>query len=87
MNIEEALVSALVDALRFLEFSSDEEVNPDSAVRCMENIASNLLKLDIEKQVALRAIFLRLSELPEEDDPEFVSGIPDMAGLANLPYE
>ncbi len=81
-TIEDALAAALIDALRFLEFGTVGEVDPDSVVRCMENIASNLLQLDVAQQAALRASFVRLAGRPDEANPQFVREIPDMVGLA-----
>jgi hypothetical protein len=78
-----ALVRALIDAFLFLESADSEEVNPDSAVRCMENIASSLLSMETSDQIALRSICAKIAD--ESNDASyssFVRSLPDMIGLA-----
>ena len=79
------LVHALIDAFLFLESSGDNEVNPDSAVRCMENISSSLLALSRADQLALRLHFEEIANAT--GDPavsEFVRKLPNMIGLADM---
>jgi hypothetical protein len=76
------LVRALVDALLLLETSGPDELDPDTAVRGMENVASSLLTLDVADQRALRDLFLRLADTaPDETYSKFVRGLPTMLGL------
>jgi hypothetical protein len=78
------LLHALIEAFLFLESSGSTEVDPDSAVRCMENMSSRLLKLDASDQIALRAYFQKISD--ESHDvayKEFVRKLPDMIDLAS----
>jgi hypothetical protein len=78
------LVHAIIDALLFLESAGPNEVDPDSAVRCMENIASSLLALDKRDQLVLRSHFEKISE--ESQDPDharIVRELPDDIGLAS----
>jgi len=55
------LIQAIIDALLFLEDAAPNELDPDSAVRCMENMASSLLTLDVSDQLALRSHFDRIA--------------------------
>lgn len=77
------LIHAIIAAELFLESAGPNEVDPDSAVRCMESIASSLLALDKSDQLALRS---HLEEIAEEgQDPsysKFVRELPDSIGLA-----
>ena len=77
------IVHALIDALLLLEFSGPEEINPDTAVRGMENIASSLLSLEKSDQLNLRAQFDWIAD-NEQDAAykNFVHALPDMLGLA-----
>ena len=76
------LVHGLIDAFLFLESSGPDEVNPDSAVRCMEHIASSLLALDKSDQLALRSLFEQIAaESQDQGYKKFVLGLPDMIGL------
>jgi hypothetical protein len=80
------LVQGIIDALLFLETAGPDEVDPDSAVRCMENIASSLLELRPADQLALRSHFAAIAA--EAEDPayrDFVRALPDMIGLAAPP--
>jgi hypothetical protein len=76
------LINAIIAALLFIESSSDDEVDPDSAVRCMENISANLLALDDSDQLKLRSEFLKIAgESKDEPYSKFVRELPDMIGL------
>lgn len=78
------LVRGLIDAFLFLESSGSDEVNPDSAVRCMENISSSLLTLEQSDQLALRSQLEKIAD--NAKDPaygDFVRKLPDMIGLAS----
>lgn len=77
------LVCALIDAFLLLELSGPDEVNSDTAVRGMENMASSLLALDRYDQLALRAKLEQIAENSQEQAyRDFVRGLPDMIGLA-----
>ena len=78
------LINAIITAFLFLESSGDNEVNPDSAVRCMENISASLLALDESDQIALRSEFLNIaSESKDDVHSKFVRELSDMIGLAS----
>jgi hypothetical protein len=79
------LIYGLVDAFLFLECSGEDEVNPDSAVRCMENMSSSLLTLGHSDQIALRSHLEKIADDAQERSySEFVRALPDMIGLASL---
>lgn len=46
MEIKEAISRALIDTILFLEFSSDETINPDASVAQMEQISATLQDMD-----------------------------------------
>jgi hypothetical protein len=78
------LIQGLIDAFLFLESSGPNEVNPDSAVRCMENISSSLLALEPADQIILRSHLQSIAETAK--DPaykDFVRVLPDMIGLCS----
>jgi hypothetical protein len=84
MNNYLPLVHGIIDALIFLESAGTNELNPDSAVRCMETISASLLVLERPDQLALRS---HLEEIAAgAKDPvykKFVQKLPDMIGLAS----
>ena len=45
------LITAIVDIALFLEFSSDDVIEPDAAVEAMEQIAGQLQQLDAETKL------------------------------------
>ena len=80
------LIEGIIDAFLFLELSGSDEVNPDSAVRCMESISSCVLRLQQSDQFALRQHLASIAD--EATDSEyggFVRALADMIGLANTP--
>lgn len=78
------LIHCLIDAFQFLESSSEEEVDPDSAVRCMENMAASLLALRHSDQLALRSHLERIADESKDSAyRKFVRSLPDSIGLAS----
>jgi hypothetical protein len=78
------LIHAIIDALLFFESAGPNEVDPDSAVRCMENIATSLLALEKSDQLALRSHLESIAV--EGQDPSYtklVRQLPDNIGLAS----
>ena len=78
------LIHAIIDSLLFLENSGPEEVDSDSAVRCMENISASLLTLSQSDQLTLRSQIEQIAG--ESKDPAYknsVRAIPDNIGLAS----
>lgn len=77
------LIHGLIKAFLFLESAGSNEVNPDSALRCMEDIASSLLTLEETDQLALRLHLEKIAD--EERDPAykaFVRAMSDNIGLS-----
>lgn len=75
---------ALVDAMLLLESAAPDEIDPDIAVRGMENISSSLLMLDSDDQRLLRQNFLDIAERSDDDVyAKFVRSLPEMIGLAD----
>ena len=78
------LVHGLIEAFLFLESSGPSEVNPDSAVRCMENISSHLLALEQSDQLALRSHLGKIADDAEDAAyRNFVRALPELIGLAS----
>lgn len=80
------LIEGIIDAFLFLELSGSDEVNPDSAVRCMESISSSLLRLHESDQFALRQHLTSIADdATDSVYRDFVRALPDMIGLADDP--
>jgi hypothetical protein len=77
------VIRALIDAVLLLESAGPDEINPDTAVRGMENIASSLLALEKSDQQALRGHLLHIAESAQDQTyASFVRSLPEMLGLA-----
>jgi hypothetical protein len=76
------LIRALIDAFLLLESSGPNEIDPDTAVRGMENMASSLLAMTATDQHVLRSRLEDIArESQEQSYADFVRGLPDMIGL------
>ncbi|MFB9348648.1 hypothetical protein ACFFUA_14445 [Streptomyces heliomycini] len=78
-----ALAGLVVDAVRFLESCDDDEVDPDSAVKMMEGVGGELLRLPLDQRDRLLRVLADLAEA--EQDPvrrEFLASFPFACGLA-----
>lgn len=76
------LANAVITALMLLEHSDDSEVDPDVAVRGLENIAHELLKLTGEDRDEFLSLLERIAE--QETNPataEFVRAVPFKIGM------
>jgi hypothetical protein len=76
------IVDALITAFLFLETCGDDEVDADSAVKCMENMSACLLELPQSGQLELREL---LREMAANSDDQayskFVAEFADKVGL------
>ncbi|MEU8572515.1 hypothetical protein [Streptomyces asoensis] len=77
-----ALAGILVDVVWWLESCGDEEVDPDSAVKIMESVGGELLRLPSDQRERLVEVLADLAEA--EQDParrEFLESFPSAVGL------
>lgn len=61
------LAKALVETAAFLEFSSDDTINPDDAVRELEGIAHTLHSASPEEVAAIREALREMVEASQTD--------------------
>ena len=79
---QEPLVRAIINAFLFLENSGDDEVDPHSAVKAMEDIAYPLLTLSDKDQLKLRAALSAIADTEtDEGYKRFVSELADHVDL------
>ncbi|MCX4739097.1 hypothetical protein [Streptomyces antibioticus] len=77
-----ALTGLLVDVVWWLESCGDEEVDPDSAVKIMESVGGELLRLPSTQRERLLQALTDLAEA--EQDParrDFLKSFPFAIGL------
>jgi hypothetical protein len=77
------LVQVIAQAALFLEFADDATLDPDSAVKQLEDIAFQLQQLP----AADRSEFIRLlneiaDEWPNEQEREYLLTLPEVVGIA-----
>jgi hypothetical protein len=66
------ILQALVEAMIFFEFSGDLEINPDTAVRILENIAFRFHGLQTIERAQLRADLLAIAADYNEPQRKFI---------------
>jgi hypothetical protein len=82
---QDPLVKAIVAALMLLEDSGDDEINPDTAVRGMENIAHELLVLtDDERAEFINLVEEVASAETDERYAAFTRRVPQMIGMVDF---
>ena len=80
------MTKALVEGLIFLEFSEDETVDPDAAVRTKEEIAvilqdmSRVERQEFSRELGVLASAQSATEMGNRRR-EFIRGIPEYFGL------
>ncbi|WP_197339896.1 hypothetical protein [Ralstonia solanacearum] len=79
--VDKHLAKAVVDVVVFLEFSDSGVVDEDSAVAMLEQIASELRRMEISEKESLALHFKDLADR-YGDKSEFVEGLFDTLGLA-----
>ncbi|GKX58677.1 hypothetical protein [Leminorella grimontii] len=78
---EVKLAKVVADLAVFLEFTGEEQLDPDSAVEAMEQMAGELQSLDDKERENLTGIFIELSNEYEGDKSLYVRGLPEFLGL------
>ncbi|MGA5181653.1 hypothetical protein ACPCBF_17990 [Streptomyces pseudogriseolus] len=61
-----ALAGLVVDAVWFLESCDDDEVDPDSAVKMMEGVGGELLRLPLDQRDRLLQVLADLAEAEQD---------------------
>ncbi|MGW0908658.1 hypothetical protein [Streptomyces sp. NPDC002853] len=81
-SLAHALAEALVDVLRFIDGSEDEQVDPDDAVKVLEGVAHVVSTLPDDQRQELIGLVGEMAAA--ESDParrEFLAGFPEGFGL------
>ncbi|GGS94417.1 hypothetical protein [Streptomyces chromofuscus] len=77
-----ALAGLVVDAVWFLESCGDEEVDPDSAVKMMENIGWELLQLPADQRDRFMQVLADMAAAEENPERrEFLESFPFAVGM------
>ncbi|MEU6446011.1 hypothetical protein [Streptomyces sp. NPDC046979] len=78
----QALAGLVADTLWFLDRCGDDEVDPDSAVKMMESMCGELLRLPLDQRDRLLQVLTDLAEgEPNPARQEFLQSFPSACGL------
>ncbi|MEV5313715.1 hypothetical protein [Streptomyces sp. NPDC052610] len=81
-----ALAGLVVDVVWFLESCGDDEVDPDSAVKMLEGVGGELLRLPPDQRARLLRVLTGLAEAePNSARREFLESFPFACGLVDEP--
>lgn len=75
------LVKIIADLAIFLEFTDEDQLDPDAAVAALEQVASELQSLGAEERKRISAIFTGLSSGYANDRADYVRSLPENLGL------
>jgi hypothetical protein len=82
----EPLVKAIISAMLLMEHCDSEEIDPDTAVRGLENIAYELLQLTGNDRAEFLAVPDRVADsTPDKLEARFVRSIPFSIGMSADP--
>jgi hypothetical protein len=82
-ELHRALVRAVVEAFLCFENSSDDEVDPDVAVRATENMSNDLLALSATDRRRLTELLTVEASDSPEPSATFIQELPTMIGLTD----
>jgi hypothetical protein len=82
----EPLIKAIISAMLLMEQRGSEEIDPDTAVRGLENIAYELLKLTGTDRAEFLTALERVAEsTPDKLEAGYVRSIPFRIGMSAVP--
>jgi 16S rRNA C1402 (ribose-2'-O) methylase RsmI len=82
MSLNKNIVKAIVETTIFLEFSSEDVVNPDAAIALMEEIAAILQNMEVSQKTELVKIFEEISvEYSDIEQQQFINELGGNLGL------
>lgn len=81
MNSNIKLVKVIADLAVFLEFTSEDLLDPDLAVEALEQIASELQLMNTQDRNDVANIFRNISTEYTDDIVEFVRELPESLGI------
>ncbi|MBM4823624.1 MULTISPECIES: hypothetical protein [Streptomyces] len=83
-SLTHALADALVDVLWFIEGSDDEQMDPDDAVKVLENVAHLCSTLPHDQQQELIALLGEMAAAePSPARRKFLEEFPEDCGLVD----
>ncbi|MDT8760101.1 hypothetical protein MZO42_15480 [Sphingomonas psychrotolerans] len=75
------IAKAIANIVIFLEYSSEDDINEDCAIKVMEQIAGDLGELDSQSRRDLCKSFRSIASIYDGEIRSFVSQLPSELGL------
>ncbi|WP_295924203.1 hypothetical protein [uncultured Xanthomonas sp.] len=75
------LAKIVIDASLFFEFSDSSVIDPDAAIKMMEQIASELQGLSESQKESVCEIFNEIASNYDEEFSSFILNLPENLGL------
>lgn len=80
-EINNCLLNSLIELLIFLEFSDEEMVNPDAAIRAFEQLSIRLLELSDSEKSSFLYECKKISLQYRGAEADFIANIGESLGL------
>ncbi|EMR0466381.1 MULTISPECIES: hypothetical protein [Stenotrophomonas] len=80
-DIDKHVARAIVELAIFFEFSPDDVLDPDAAMRALEQLASTLQMMGAESRSSLCSQFKSISTAYSGERAQFVESLGDALGL------
>lgn len=80
-NSSAKLVKIIANLAIFLEFTNERQLDPDLAVKMMEQMAAELQSLNDDDRDDIKKIFQDISREYTGDKCEFIKKLPESFGL------
>ncbi|MDA8480886.1 hypothetical protein NNO04_19570 [Citrobacter sp. Awk 4] len=81
MSSTTKLVKIIADIAIFLEFTDEEQLDPDLAIEMMEQMAAELQLLSDDDRKNISQLFQSISSEYSEEKCNFVKELPESLGL------
>jgi hypothetical protein len=81
----EPLVRAIVAAMMLMEECGPEEIDPDTAVRGLENMGHEILQLSGDDRAEFLDLIERMAQCSDEHTATYIRAIPFSIGMVDGP--
>jgi len=82
-NFKESMVKCLIETMVFLEFTSEELLNPDVAIEMQESISFELGKLSHDEKCELKEMLELISlEYTDNKITQYIKSLPSSLGIS-----
>jgi len=80
-RLEQSLAKCIFEILASLEFSDDEMINEDFALKLMESAAAEIIQLDYGSRERFVQLLAEISEHYDGEMKEYLINFPEAVGI------